>query len=224
MRLHVLVIGCILGVVLSGILTSFMIPVHDDTHISFPRLPDFSAIKSTRKHSNKDSDERADNSLFVSNNTDAIAAPTTSQCPLWKPEQRQVLLVAFHPEKTAGTTMARFFELQEQVNGGNFEMMSPWDETWLLQWLGDSDFRASHPRVFVHLHGKGSFYANRAFRRESVLEAVVGLPQKIQDVLQADSVDPTATGFFEYLLKLLSMHSPRLELEGTRVLAVPSWC
>lgn len=60
-------------------------------------------------------------------------------CPLWPPpqtvmeQQQQVLLLGFHPEKTAGSTIARFLEAQEEANGGNFEMMSPYDEVWFLR-------------------------------------------------------------------------------------------
>lgn len=214
MRLYVLVFGSAAGMVLSGFLTSMMMPTHDE-NTAFP-VP----AESTRLMHTSTRDDSRTSSLYAFNKTDNVP----SHCPPWKPEQqKQVLLVAFHPEKTAGSTTARFFELQEKVNGGNFEMMSPWNETWLLQWLGDPDYRALHPRAFVHLHGKGSFYNKRAFRRQRVLEAAKLLPQETQDVLQADTVDPTATGFFEYLVKLLAMHAPRLEKQGARVLAVPSW-
>lgn len=69
-------------------------------------------------------------------------------------------------------------------------------QPWLLQWLGDPGFRALHPRVFLHLHGKGAFYARREFRRECILQAAKNITEQVQNVLQVDAVDPTATGFF----------------------------
>lgn len=223
MRLYGMFVGMSLGMIVSGLISTIMlvaprIILQSNEEHTFPVPADTSRL---RQHSTiRDSS----NMTFDNEHTESVRLRHEHQCPTWNPKKHeQVLVIAFHPEKTAGSSMARFLELQEKANGGDFEMMTPWDETWLLQWLGDAKFREMHPRVFCHLHGKGSYFAKRKFRRERILEVAKTLPEEIQSVVQADAVDPSATGFFEYLLKLLALHAPRLEKQGARLLAVPSW-
>lgn len=167
---------------------------------------------------------------------------TLLSCPPWpptlssvtSPPPRQVLIITYHPHKTAGTTIARYLEAQEITNNGPFEMMSPWDETWFVQWLTDPSYREQHPKVFVSLHQTPRDYPHRSFRRASIIrKAKNKLSDTLRRVLQAEQIDNNHNhgggvdeeeGFFEYTTKLLAFHAPRLAHEsGARLIAMPHW-
>jgi len=162
---------------------------------------------------------------------DNVASSSPLPCPPWpldppvistasRPDQ--VLLFGFHPEKAAGSTIARFLELQEQINGGEFEMMDPFHEDWLLLWLSSPKFRELHPRVFCHLHLNPQVNSVLPFASAQTFIAKAK-ELGVQDKLQVNDIMGENNGF-EYVLRLLATNAPRLEQESNaRIVAIPHW-
>ena len=126
MRLNGIFAGVSLGIMIGFVLSTMMFTMRMDPFVLFETVRDPSALPIKPESICLGNSGRVMHKAVVNEasvNQTAVAY-SKSQCPTWKPMQYdQVLLVAFHPEKTAGSSMARFLEIQEAENGGNFEKL-----------------------------------------------------------------------------------------------------